>query len=68
MTVQSVVFVKRYWNEARAKKWLRKHKYKGLAVDEKPTQLRFRQEEPDQFRYKRTKKITKTISFIVGFN
>jgi len=48
--VQSVVFMKPYWNVTNAKKWLKKHNYYNDEVDNKPTQIRFRQYNPEDLR------------------
>jgi len=55
--VQSVLFDKSKWTVYTATKWLKKHGYDGLGVDEKPNTLRFRQVEPN----KSDKYITKTL-------
>jgi hypothetical protein len=45
---QSVVFEKEYkWTIPKAKKWLKDHGYHSDSVDKKPTQLRFRQYNPE---------------------
>jgi hypothetical protein len=48
--VQSVVFMKPHWNVTTAKKWLKEHKYYNDEVDNKPTQIRFRQFNPEDLR------------------
>ena len=48
--VQSVVFMKPYWNVTNAKKWLKQHNYYNDEVDNKPTQIRFRQYNPEDLR------------------
>jgi hypothetical protein len=57
--VQSVVFMKPKWKVSEAKKWLQKHGYHNDEVDEKPTQIRFRQYNPEDLRdrYYVTKKL-----------
>lgn len=45
--VQSVVFMKPKWKTSDAKKWLHKHGYHYDEVDNKPTQIRFRQYNPE---------------------
>lgn len=65
--VQSVVFSKRLWNTARAKKWLKKEGYSGLEVDIKPHTLRFRQLNPNQFKSFRVKELTGGVSLVLAF-
>ena len=48
--VQSVVFMKPHWNVTNAKKWLKEHNYYNDEVDNKPTQIRFRQYNPEDLR------------------
>lgn len=48
--VQSVVFEKPKWTIPKAKTWLHKHGYYFDMVDDKPTQLRFRQYNPEDLR------------------
>jgi len=45
--VQSVVFMKPHWNATNAKKWLKTHGYYYDEVHDKPTQIRFRQYNPE---------------------
>jgi hypothetical protein len=72
--IQSVLFKRPEWTLAKAKTWLKKHKFK-TDVDEKPNHYRFRQFEPYLFKKYITKPIiTKTlngdknenIEFIIG--
>lgn len=56
--VQTLLFDRDSWTEARAKAWLSKHGYE-TGVDVKPGTLRFRQREPSLFR----RKTFRTISF-----
>lgn len=65
--VQSIVFPKDEWNVVRAKKWLREHNYKGLSVDRKPSTLRFRQEDPSEFKDFRMKSLPNGIMLVLGF-
>ena len=66
--IQSIIFKKRYWNEVRAKNWLREHNFDGLEVDETQSYLRFRQEDPHLFSEGsyRTINLTKSIKAVVG--
>jgi len=45
--VQSVVFMKPHWNVTNAKKWLKIHGYYNDEIHDKPTQIRFRQYNPE---------------------
>ena len=45
--VQSIVFMKPHWNATNAKKWLKTHGYYYDEVHNKPTQIRFRQYNPE---------------------
>jgi hypothetical protein len=69
--VQSVIFNKKQWTEAKAKEWLIKHNYNGLLVDNKKFFLRFRQIEPsilEREGYKfRNLKLPKGIELVIGF-
>jgi len=51
--VQSVVFMKPKWKVPEAKKWLHKCGYHYDEVDNKPTQLRFRQYNPEDLQHDR---------------
>jgi nitrogen regulatory protein PII-like uncharacterized protein len=48
--VQSVVFMKPYWNVTNAIKWLKEHKYYKDEIHESKTQIRFRQYNPEDLR------------------
>lgn len=48
--VQSVIFMKPYWNVTNAKKWLKKHKYFSDEIHDSKTQIRFRQYNPEDLR------------------
>ncbi len=65
--VQAVIFKKQFWNCERARIWLKKHDFQTIKrVDITKNFLRYRIEDPKIFESFRTKKITKTISFIIG--
>lgn len=49
LELQSLIFPKKYWTLAQARKWLREHGYKSRGVDVKPTTYRFRQEDDWHF-------------------
>ena len=51
---QSVIFERSKWTLPRAKKWLKKHKYKTTKVDTTAKFFRFRQMNPNQFKKFRT--------------
>ena len=42
--------MKPHWNVTNAKKWLKQHNYYNDEVDNKPTQIRFRQYNPEDLR------------------
>jgi hypothetical protein len=42
--------MKPHWNATSAKKWLKQHNYYNDEVDNKPTQIRFRQYNPEDLR------------------
>ena len=44
--IQSVVFIKPHWNVTNAKKWLKQHDLYSEEVHDKPSQIRFRQYNP----------------------
>lgn len=68
--IQSILFNKPAYTNSKAVKWLKKHKFSGLEVDEKPNHLRYRQQDPDKMTTQGyhfiTKPIFKDISFIIG--
>lgn len=66
LMVQSIVFPKDEWGVARAKKWLKEHNYKGLSVDRKPSTLRFRQENPDNFTNFKMKTLPNGIMLVLA--
>lgn len=47
--VQTLLFDRNRWKLSEARDWLKKHGFKGLGVDAKPNNLRFRQREPSEF-------------------
>lgn len=66
--VQSILFERPYWTEARARAWLAKkdmHAHKKLHTTK--NYLRFRQEDPELFDYFRTKQVTPTIKYVIGY-
>jgi len=70
-TVQSVVFEReKGWTVASSRKWLIEHDYKTnfgqKGVDIKPTQLRWRQKDPQLFKNYVTKKLDGGILLILG--
>ena len=48
--VQSVVFIKPHWKVSEAKKWIKEHGYYNDEVDNKPSQIRFRQYNPEDLK------------------
>ncbi len=67
MAVQSILFDRKIWNITKAKNWLKMNKFKSKKVDVKTNTLRFRQINPKNFKRFRSKKITSSITFIIGF-
>lgn len=65
--VQSVIFDKDSWTVKKAVKWLKKHKFHGLDVDEKENTLRFRQLEPSKKNSYATKSIGDDIEFVIMY-
>jgi len=65
--VQSVLMKHQYWTLACAKKWLKAHNLKFLKVDVTPHYLHLRQFSPKRYKTYRIKKISLTISFVLGF-
>ena len=61
--LQSIIFDKS-WTLARAKAWLRKHKFK-TSVDEKVHTWRFRQKPPNPKKHYFTIPIKKGIHFVM---
>ena len=47
--VQTLLFDRERWKLKEARDWLKKHGFRGLAVDAKPNNLRFRQRQPSDF-------------------
>lgn len=54
MRVQTLIFSKDHWTEAKAKRWAKTHGFKYGKVDEKSTSFRLRQVPPEEFRVLRT--------------
>jgi len=65
--VQSVLMKRQYWSLARAKKWLKDHNFKFTKVDVTPHYLWLRQFLPKRYKTYRIKKITPTISLVLGY-
>lgn len=65
LKVQSVMFPKSRWSRSEARAWLREHGYHGLAVDEKPNTLRYRQVDPKRCGMFRTITFGKGIKAVV---
>lgn len=65
--IQSVLFEKRYWNEIRSKQWLKDRNFKYYKIDKTNQYLRYRQSNPEKYKYFRTIKIQPSIKAIVGF-
>jgi hypothetical protein len=65
--VQSVVFDKDNWTVKKAIKWLMKHGYDGLDVDEKPNTLRFRQIEPSDRYHYITKSLPNEVELVIAY-
>lgn len=65
--VQSIVFNKSEWTIPKAKKWLKEHSYKGLTPDIKESTIRFRQQEPTEFKDFRIKPLPNNILLVLGF-
>jgi hypothetical protein len=49
--IQSIVFARVKWTEAKAKAWLRRHGYRTPTPDRGPNYLHFRQHPPGRFRF-----------------
>jgi len=62
---KSVLMKRQYWSLARAKKWLKDHNF--TKVDVTPRYLRLRQFLPKRYKMYRIKKITPTISLVLGY-
>jgi len=65
--VQSVLMRHQYWSLAHAKKWLKDHNFKFTKVDVMSRYLRLRQFLPKRYKTYRIKKITPTISLVLGY-
>jgi hypothetical protein len=65
--IQSIVFDKNSWTTKKAIKWLTKHNYTGLDVDEKPNTLRFRQIEPSDIFTYITKSLPNEIELVIAY-
>lgn len=66
--VQSIMFKKRYWDKQRARNWLLDHGFKTNKVDQAGSNfLRFRQEDPKQFKDFRTIKFKPSVYAVIGF-
>lgn len=66
--VQSVLFDKRFWDEKRARAWLKEHNFKFKnKIDITDNFLRFRQFSPKKFKNYFTRKIYNHIELIIGY-
>jgi len=65
--VQSVLMKRQYWSLAHAKEWLKDHNFKFTKVDVTQQYLRLRQFSPKRYKMYRIKKITPTISLVLGY-
>lgn len=65
--IQSIIFSRKKWNPAIARKWLIEHNFKCKKIDVKPLTLRYRQHEPGTFKRFRVKTLNKGIKLIIGF-
>lgn len=64
MTIQTVLFDKKFWSESKAHNYLLKHHLKNNGVDDKEHYLRFRQVEPDSTKRYYTKKIKGGVEYV----
>ncbi len=65
--IQAVLFKSRWWKPGKARMWLRKNKLAPIKkVDKTKNTLRYRLIDPSVFNRFFTKKITPTISFVMG--
>lgn len=64
--VQSILIKKRYYTPEKAKEWVKKHEYKVSKMTEEGKHHRFRQKNPDQYDRFVSKKITPSITFVLG--
>ena len=65
--VQSIIFPKENWTISKSKKWLKLHNYKYGKVDKTPSTLRFRQQEPSQFKNFRIKTLPNGVMLVLAF-
>ena len=70
--VQTILFKKSMWNDREAVKWLKKHNYRGVEVDEKENTLRYRQYEPEYvkslgFKKYKTKELNDGIDIVLVY-
>lgn len=65
--VQSILFDKHKFTTSEARKWMKKHGFKPIKrVDETKAFYRYRQTDPDKYKYFRMK-VTPDIKFVLGF-
>jgi hypothetical protein len=62
LSVQSLIFDKKYFNASKSKDWAKSHGYKFNDIDVKDNTFRFRQDSPNKF----DKDIFRTIAFRKG--
>ena len=67
MSVQSIIFKKKYYKVPEAKRWLFKHNYRNDDVDIKKNYIRFRQQPPSLFGHYFIKNITPSIKYVIGY-
>lgn len=66
VVIQSVLFPNDKFTLQKAKKWLRENDHKITKVDKTENYLRFRQEDPDNFKKYRTKTLPNGVQFVLG--
>jgi len=64
MTIQTILFDKKFWSTSRAHQYLLRHHFKDNGVDEKEHHLRYRQHEPDSNKKYYTKKIKGGVEYV----
>lgn len=64
MTIQTVLFDKKFWSESKAHNYLLKHHLKNNGVDEKEHFLRYRQTDVDHTKKFYTKKIKGGVEYV----
>lgn len=67
MTIQSILFNKKFWSTSRAHQYLLRHHFKDQGVDEKENFLRYRQTDVDHTKKFYTKTLKNGVEYVIMY-